>query len=92
MVRARVSTKMKRQIEQLSERKGEAEAVLVREALTQYIERNYPTRKEAPAEQPEPEQQAPPEPPEEGGRGRLGFHPTNRLANHHKAGVKFLKR
>jgi hypothetical protein len=74
-IRARVSKAMKRQVEELAERKGEAEAVLIREALTQYIEKH---RKEAPAE-PGPE----PKPPtkqeaEENRRRRVGFHPTNK--------------
>lgn len=80
MIRARVSTKMKRQIEQLAHQKGEAEAVLIREALTEYIAKRQPA-------QPEPEQPEPEQPSklaveekgkEEDRRRRVGFHPTNK--------------
>jgi predicted DNA-binding protein len=38
MVRARVSRKMKQQLEALASERGEAEAVLIREAIRVYIE------------------------------------------------------
>jgi predicted DNA-binding protein len=38
MVRARVSKKMKQQLEALANERGEAEAVLVREAIRLYVE------------------------------------------------------
>jgi hypothetical protein len=42
MVRARVSKKMKQQLEALANERGEAEAVLIREAIRVYLE-SHPT-------------------------------------------------
>jgi hypothetical protein len=88
-IRARVTIQMKRQVEHLAQLKGEAEAVLIREALSEYIEKHRPADKEAPTELEKPPTK---EGPEENRRGRVGFHPTNRLANPNKLGVKFAKR
>ncbi len=40
MIKARVSSKMKRGIDDLADKRGESEAVIVREALTQYLRRS----------------------------------------------------
>ena len=37
MIKARVSSKMKRGINDLADQRGESEAVIVREALSQYL-------------------------------------------------------
>ena len=37
MIKARVSSKMKRDINDLADQRGESEAVIVREALSQYL-------------------------------------------------------
>jgi predicted transcriptional regulator len=37
MIKARVSTNMKRSIDKLANQRGESEAVIVREALSQYL-------------------------------------------------------
>ena len=37
MIKARVSTNMKRGIDDLADKRGESEAVIVREALSQYL-------------------------------------------------------
>jgi predicted DNA-binding protein len=38
LIKARVSTSMKRRIDDLAYQRGESEAVIVREALSQYLE------------------------------------------------------
>jgi len=40
MIKARVSSKMKRGINDLADQRGESEAVIVREALSQYLTSN----------------------------------------------------
>jgi len=40
MIKARVSSKMKRGINDLADQRGESEAVIVREALSQYLKRS----------------------------------------------------
>lgn len=46
VIRARVTTQMKRELAKMSQQRGEAEAVLVREALKQYIKKyKQPRRK-----------------------------------------------
>ena len=37
MIKARVSSKMKRDVNDLADQRGESEAVIVREALSQYL-------------------------------------------------------
>jgi len=40
MIKARVSTNMKRGIDHLADKRGESEAVIVREALSQYLRKS----------------------------------------------------
>jgi predicted DNA-binding protein len=40
MIKARVSTNMKRGIDNLADKRGESEAVIVREALSQYLRKS----------------------------------------------------
>jgi predicted transcriptional regulator len=40
MIKARVSSKMKRGIDDLADKRGESEAVIVREALSQYLRKS----------------------------------------------------
>jgi hypothetical protein len=40
LIKARVSTKMKRGIDDLAHQRGESEAVIIREALSQYLKRS----------------------------------------------------
>jgi predicted transcriptional regulator len=40
MIKARVSTNMKRGIDDLADKRGESEAVIVREALSQYLRKS----------------------------------------------------
>ena len=40
MIKARVSTNMKRGIDDLADKRGESEAVIVREALNQYLSKS----------------------------------------------------
>jgi predicted DNA-binding protein len=40
MIKARVSTNMKRGIDNLADRRGESEAVIVREALSHYLRKS----------------------------------------------------
>jgi Ribbon-helix-helix protein, copG family len=40
MIKARVSTNMKRGIDDLADKRGESEAVIVREALSQYLSKS----------------------------------------------------
>jgi hypothetical protein len=40
MIKARVSTDMKRGIDELAGRRGESEAVIIREALSQYLRKS----------------------------------------------------
>ena len=40
MIKARVSSKMKRGINDLADERGESEAVIVREALSQYLRKS----------------------------------------------------
>ena len=40
MIKARVSTNMKRGIDDLADQRGESEAVIVREALSQYLRKS----------------------------------------------------
>lgn len=40
MIKARVSTNMKRGIDRLADQRGESEAVIVREALSQYLRKS----------------------------------------------------
>jgi predicted transcriptional regulator len=40
IIKARVSTNMKRGIDNLADKRGESEAVIVREALSQYLQKS----------------------------------------------------
>ena len=40
MIKARVSSKMKRGINDLADQRGESEAVIIREALSQYLRKS----------------------------------------------------
>jgi predicted DNA-binding protein len=40
IIKARVSTEMKRRIDNLAHQRGESEAVIVREALSQYLRKS----------------------------------------------------
>ncbi len=40
IIKARVSTNMKRGIEDLADQRGESEAVIIREALSQYLKKS----------------------------------------------------
>jgi predicted transcriptional regulator len=40
MIKARVSSKMKRGVNELADQRGESEAVIVREALSQYLRKS----------------------------------------------------
>lgn len=48
VIKARVSEEMKRQIDEIAAERGEAEAIIIREAVTQYL-----ARKQAEAEESE---------------------------------------
>ena len=40
IIKARVSTKMKRGIDELANQRGESEAVIIREALSEYLKKS----------------------------------------------------
>jgi predicted DNA-binding protein len=48
MIKARVSTHMKRGIDDLANQRGESEAVIVREALSQYLKKSTTLRRSKP--------------------------------------------
>jgi hypothetical protein len=79
MIRALVPAKIKRALEHLADERGEAEAVLIREAMKEYVEKRH---------EPEPPGQPPAQPSPENHGGRVGFHSSSRL----KSAVKFQKR